>query len=203
MGFGCFFWGSGATKSLSLFLLCPYAFTVALRNKQRMITIEKAEFRPLRELPLRWRWTDSRWSVLPDDALESIQPLIETTARRLCQHSLTFLNHLGVNEEFFESIKRINTSGETSEIGKWLSNCSSDVNQTVIVSWNDREAVLIRWDAFCRFWDDFCYPSSDDVAVFPLSEEWMLFSVHDETFVFGKRQNEPISQAQIEDRNLS
>ncbi|HEX8279700.1 MAG TPA: hypothetical protein VF540_13440 [Segetibacter sp.] len=152
-----------------------------------MISFEDSDFRSIDKLPIKWRWTDSRWNKLPDDALKSIQPLVETKASELCQYSLCFHNQSGLNESLFENIKQVDASGEASEIKQWLLGCSSNLNQKVIVSWNNENAVLVQWKVFCEFWDDFCYPSSDDVAIFPLTEEWMLFYGHKEVFVFGKR----------------
>lgn len=152
-----------------------------------MISFEDADFRPLSELPIKWRWTDSRWNKLPKNDLETIKPLTETKARQLCQNSLSLLNQSGLNESLFENIKQVDASGETSELQKWLLSCSSNSNQTVIVSWDNTKAALVQWKVFCEYWDDFCYPASDDVAIFPLSEEWMLFYGHSEYFVFGKR----------------
>jgi hypothetical protein len=87
----------------------------------------------------------------------------------------------------FENIEQINADAETAATHHWLITCSSDLNQTVVVSWCNNLAALVKWKVFCEYWDDFCYSSSDDVAIFPLSEEWMLFYSHSEYFVFGKR----------------
>lgn len=152
-----------------------------------MIHIEASDFRPLNEFNLKWRWTDSRWNKLPANALNSIQPLTESKAHELCQHLLAFENQSGLIESLFESIARINTSGDESEIRQWLINRSSDPNQSVVVSRDNRLAAQVKWEVFCEYWDDFCYPASDDVAIFPLSEEWMLSYSHDEYFMFGER----------------
>ncbi len=154
-----------------------------------MLEIEENDFCSVDSFPLKWRWTDSRWNKLPDDALKTIQPLSETKARELCQYTLQFSDQSGLTESLFEHIEQINTSGEESEIQRWLLTCSSNLNQTVIVSWNNRLAVLVKWKVFCEYWDDFCYPSSDDVAIFPLSEEWMLIYSHSEYFDFGRSRN--------------
>ena len=63
-----------------------------------MFEIEENDFRSLDSFPLKWRWTDSRWNKLPDDALKTIQPLVETKARELCQYSLQFENQSGLIE---------------------------------------------------------------------------------------------------------
>jgi hypothetical protein len=151
-----------------------------------MIKLEETDFRPIDSFPLKWRWTDPRWNKLPDHALNSIQPLSETKARELCQHTLTFSNQSGLVESQFENIARIDTSDDSDEIRRWLLARSSDLNRTVVVSWDNKLAALVGWEVFCEYWDDFCYPSSDDVVIFPLSGDWMLFYSHDEYFMFGK-----------------
>jgi hypothetical protein len=157
-----------------------------------MISFEDSDFRPLDELPIKWRWTDSRWNILPKEALKTIKPLVETKASELCQYSLPFFDQSGFNESLFENIKQVDAAEETLEIQQWLLGCSSNLNQTVIVSWDKKMAVLVQWKVFCEFWDDFCYPASDDVAIFPYSEEWMLFYQHEESFIFGKRRENSI-----------
>jgi hypothetical protein len=50
--------------------------------------------------------------------------------------------------------------------------------------WDERLAICVSWGVFCQYWDDFCYPASDDVAIWPLSEEWFLIIDHSEKFFF-------------------
>ena len=146
-----------------------------------MLNVEKSDFRYLDSFPLKWRWNE-----LPGDILNSIQPLSETKARELCRYSLGFSNQSGLVESLFEHISRIETSDDSPAIRQWLLNRLSDLNQLVVVSWDNELAVLLNWKVFCEHWDDFCYPSSDDVAIFPLSGDWMLIYSHDEYFMFGE-----------------
>jgi len=39
-----------------------------------------------------------------------------------------------------------------------------------------------------QYWDDFCYPGSDDVAISPEDDSWLLFYFHEEMFEFGQRR---------------
>ena len=153
-----------------------------------MTEIEESDFRPINEFPLKWRWTDSRWNKLPQEALHAIRPLSESKARELCQYSLECTDHSGLMESLFERVSRIDTFDDSSDIRLWLLARTSDLNQTVAVSWDNDLAALVRWKVFCDYWDDFCYPASDDVAIFPLSGEWMLSYSHDEYFMFGDRR---------------
>jgi hypothetical protein len=52
----------------------------------------------------------------------------------------------------------------------------------VIVRWDASTIVRTNWKVFTDYWDDFCYPSSADVAVFPQSGEWLLMFYHWEEF---------------------
>jgi hypothetical protein len=152
-----------------------------------MINIEETDFRSIDSFPLKWRWTDSRWNKLPDDALNSVQPLSEGKSRELRQYSLAFSNQSGLIESLFDGVLRIDTSDDSPEIRQWLLELLPDLNQRVVVSWDNELAVLVSWRMFCEYWDEFCYPSSDDVAIFPLSGEWMLFYSHDEYLVVLKK----------------
>lgn len=151
-----------------------------------MINIEETDFRSIDSFPLKWRWTDSRWNKLPDETLNSIQPLSENKSRELCQYSLAFSNQSGLVESLFDRLSRIDISDDSPEIRQWLLDRSSDLKQTVAVSWDNELAALVSWRVFCEYWNDFCYPSSDDVAIFPLSGDWMLFYSHDEYFIYGE-----------------
>ena len=146
-----------------------------------MLKIEDPDHRSLDSFPLHWRWDE-----LPAEVLNSIRPLNQSKARELCQYSLGFSNQSGLVGSLFEHVSQIETSDDSPEIRQWLLECSSDLNQTVAVSWDNELAALVSWKVFCEHWDDFCYPSSDDAAIFPLSGEWMLFYSHDEYFMFGK-----------------
>ena len=153
-----------------------------------MINIEETDFRSFDSFPLKWRWTDSRWNKLPYDALNSIQPLSEGKSRELCQYSLAFSNESGLIESLFDHISRINTYDDSPEIQQWLLELQPDLNPTVVVSWDNELAALVSWRVFCEYWDDFCYPSSDDAIILPPSREWMLFYSHDEYFMYGERR---------------
>ena len=59
----------------------------------------------------------------------------------------------------------------------------------IVVSWDQQTAVVTDFELFTARWEDFCYPSSDDVAVLPLDGSWVLHYWHWEEFVFGRRRN--------------
>ena len=153
-----------------------------------MLELNKQDFRPIATFPLKWRWTDSRWNKLPRETLERIGPLNELKAAKLFGYFKKVCDGFWLTEPTFENIRSIDTSTQSEEeVSRWLVSCNSNLNPAVILSWDEKLAVLTDWKVFCQYWDDFCYPASDDLAVFPLSEEWALLYQHNETFVFGSR----------------
>jgi len=40
-----------------------------------MFVVEEADFCPLNAFPLKWRWADTRYHVLPPAALATLKPL--------------------------------------------------------------------------------------------------------------------------------
>lgn len=149
-----------------------------------MLQIEESDVRPLSEFPLKWRWTDSRWNELPGEVLHDIRPLAESKACELARYSSRFYGRIDSFDASPGQAALIDSSSDAVAVRRWLEERRSDPGQRVIVSWDERLAVWVSWGVFCRYWDDFCYPASDDVAVWPLGEEWFLIYDHSEKFFF-------------------
>ena len=60
----------------------------------------------------------------------------------------------------------------------WLEHRWTDPHAVAVVSWDPRTAVAVPWGLFARRWDDFCYPSSDDVTIAIATGEWILEYAH-------------------------
>lgn len=153
----------------------------------KTIKIEEEDYEPLESFPLLWRWNDARRNEPPSEALNDIQPLRKEKARELCQYSMTFSNRNGLIPEFFVKIEETAAAVENENAQRWLLLKVPQEKSKVVVSWTNDLAVLVSWEVFCQYWDDFCYPATDDVAIFPLSEDWMLLYDHAEAFSFGWR----------------
>jgi hypothetical protein len=63
--------------------------------------------------------------------------------------------------------------------------CFGVRDQTVFVCWPSfQEGFKIKWDLFAAHYDDFWYPSSDDVIVTSAAASWALEITHEETVRF-------------------
>jgi hypothetical protein len=130
----------------------------------------------IQDFPLAWRWTQPSHSVLPAEALAGIRPLSAREAADVCV----------VTPAGTASV--VSTSASDSrEVSQWLRRVQPDSHAAVYVSWSTDLAVETSWSIFAEYWDDFCYPSSDDVTVVPVSGGWQLVYHHYEQFDFTSR----------------
>lgn len=146
--------------------------------------ITAADLRPLEEFPLKWRWTDARWHQLPPEILERINPLTETKAAELEKFHKQYFALADFKNEIVERGETINTElEEITAVEKWLTEkIEGDI--FVFISWHKDWAVRTTAGIFCRYWNTFCYPASDDLTVSGETLSWILFYHHDEKFFF-------------------
>ena len=132
----------------------------------------------VQEFPLAWLWTDSRYSVLPDAVLSQLQPFGAQEARLAFERAHSFQRDSGI---------RHSADGSDDEGRTWLRARHCGLSDIVTISWSPECALRTSWQIFTDLWSDFCYPSSDDVTVWPDSERWVLFYHHEEQFEFIQR----------------
>jgi hypothetical protein len=152
----------------------------------------------IREFPLAWRWTDAKHTKLPDETLDQIIALGPEAAAEVHDRWKAFFDRHGeLLANRFAEVKTCPTDGSSWNtaqtpkpalqgiIDNWLLNCEADRVLPVTVSWNRAWAVRAPWGTFVERWDDFCYPSSDDVCITPAAGQWLLSFHHEEQFCFG------------------
>jgi hypothetical protein len=140
----------------------------------------------IRDHPLAWRWTDSRYALLPESTLAQIEPVDLSKAEYLFRHSLRLLGRDCLSPEVFETVTRSRADIPIEAGCAWLRAQQPDLSARIYVSWEASIAVQTTWEIFSGYWDDFCYPSSDDVVVWPESENWALLYHHEQEFQFGR-----------------
>jgi hypothetical protein len=137
------------------------------------------------EFRLAWRWTDPRYAVLPSDVLARIIPQRPARAARLWAESLRTCDASGLDARAF-TVKELPTGdADPAAVSAWLRACHPDEETTVVLSWQPDLAVTTTWGIFVRYWNEFCYPASDDVHVWSEAHPWVLLYHHEELFQFG------------------
>ena len=140
------------------------------------------DYERLAKFRLSLRWIDS----MPQDVYSKITPLTSVRATEIWKHVTAFLDEGRLKSSLFVMEAQFDASGEPESVSEWLHQRETEPRQFVILLWDESTAVLTEWDIFCDFWDDFCYPSSDDVVIYPCSGKWLLLYDHEETFQFGR-----------------
>ena len=143
-----------------------------------MIKINSTDIDSIEKFPLLWRCNQITHSVFPDEDLILIHPLVLSKAQEL-HGFITDLDQ--VNS--LEKLKTFGTSDSEEDVRVWLNNFSHE-KEIVFVSWDKETCVKIPFSLFIQRWSDFCYPSSDDVFIYPLSGSWLLEYRHYEEFTF-------------------
>ena len=128
----------------------------------------------IKEFPLAWRWTQSSRAVLPPEVLAGIRPLSPTEAAQV--HKCSSFPHSGMADSC--------SAEDVASIRTWLRRVQPDLPARVFIGWSEDLAVETSWEIFTEYWDDFCYPSSDDVTIIPVIGSWRLIYHHYEQFKF-------------------
>ena len=132
--------------------------------------------------PLAWRWTQPSHNVLPPEVMAEIRPLAQVSAPN-GTFGLTVLD-----PAVFEDIRVVSADVPVMEGKDWLVRLPVELHGRITVCWDESTAVETTWEIFTRYWDDFCYPGSDDVMVFPASAAWLFVYHHEEAFMWGDRR---------------
>lgn len=146
----------------------------------------KLALAPLEDFSLKWRWTDPKYCLIPADDLNQILPLTTDSAKLIWSESLDFTSDArddaAPNERFFKNIESIENTNQDI-VTKWLRKRIAITE--IIVSWQPDTAVITNSDIFLRYWEEFCYPGSDDISIWPEDKSWVLNYWHEEMFFFG------------------
>jgi len=130
----------------------------------------------IQEFPLAWRWTQPSHAVLPPEVLHRIRPLTRSEAEKVCQVPVSG-----------SASAVCHSASDSVDVRSWLRSVQPDLQASIYLSWDTDLGVETTWDIFSEFWDDFCYPSSDDVTIAPVTGDWCLLYHHYEQFDFLRR----------------
>jgi hypothetical protein len=146
------------------------------------LQVSPADYERLAKFRLSRRWIDA----MPPDTYFKIHPLKAAKAKEVSKQAYSLLEGWQPKPALFQTEPQFDASGEREPGTEWLLQRETDRAQQAVLVWNESTAALTEWGIFCDFWDDFCYPSSDDVVVLPLTCHWVLLYDHEETLQFGR-----------------
>lgn len=126
--------------------------------------------------PLSWRWTQASHAKLADEVLSTLRPLPPERAALLCAAAPKRLGPGALRHHATEDVQMTR---------EWLASLPQPAGRVVAV-WGKDTAVSLPWPVLVTYWNDFCYPSSDDVDVFTESGALLLRWHHDQVFEYGR-----------------
>ena len=149
-----------------------------------MLELNPADFVSLESFSLRWRFWPSEVGVAADARRARLHALASDAAARAHYFGLEMFEAMGDAD-----CAELRSLAEPALVEAWLGALPVSTLEAVIVSWDKATALRTDWQFFCRHWDDFCYPSSDDVIVTAQGDQWLLCFRHFEEFTFyrGRR----------------
>jgi hypothetical protein len=131
--------------------------------------------------PLLWRWNRDTHAKLSHDELESIRPLPEDEAAVLCDEVAKWRDHHNKPQECLN----VDEKSDETAIANWLNQMiPNDANELLLI-WDHRTAARVPRVLFVRRWNDFWYPSSDDLCVISADGGWHLEMHHHGSFEFS------------------
>jgi len=151
-------------------------------------TLTQDDFLAFDEFDLKWRFTEERYNCLPARDIALIRPLTGRNAKRFYLYSEKYLGNATLKKSEFSTIESFATPLDDEEARNWLRARPVRPDTTVAVCWDRTNCVITLWRIFCTYWDDFCYPSSDDILIWSSQENWLLYYCHHEVFEYGTKK---------------
>tara|TARA_R110002072_G_scaffold302301_1_gene484650 strand:+ start:54 stop:569 length:516 start_codon:yes stop_codon:yes gene_type:complete len=147
---------------------------------------------PMTEFSLKWRFTEEKYDLLPEEHIAELKPLDGSGAQFLADYLENCLIHS--NEPFKNGLFRnlyeiVILENREKEIKKWLYQRAIPFDKKVYLSWDGQNGMITKWKFVVKYWDSFYYPSSDDLTVFDQSLEWAVLFAHYDVIFFGTNKD--------------
>jgi len=158
------------------------------KYKSMMNSLINNDFIPFEDFELKWRFTEERYNLLPEEDLSLIHSLSKIKADYFNKYSHKYLGNACLLKSEFSKIESLKISDDHEVARAWLRAKQIDPGTEVLVSWDNSSCVVTEWQVFCNYWDDFCYPGSDVILVWSIAEHWFVYYCHHDIFEFGTRK---------------
>jgi hypothetical protein len=145
------------------------------------IEIDYNEIIPLKDFELNWRWKKTHNPNISDYEKIQIEPVSEIESKRLNKVIDYFEVEDNLRKDFIDNDWISATCDKEENIELFRNKLTSILDpwpENVIVTWNRRTTLKTTKELFLKYWDDFCYPSSDDVTIISEDTNWIMFYNH-------------------------
>ncbi|WP_157198478.1 hypothetical protein [Mariniradius saccharolyticus] len=132
-------------------------------------------------LDINWRFEDKK------EILTQIK-ILDRKAYDLIWEKLFHDNIVGkftLNEDKFKTFEAKDFNNDYNWITARLHEFKNKEDDIILI-WADGQALLTNFQTFIENWDDFYYPSSDDLLIINSKRDWIINLTHYECFRFGQ-----------------
>jgi hypothetical protein len=155
------------------------------------IELDTNEIISFEDFELNWRRDDIHNPDISTEDKGQIKPLSIQESKRINK----IIDYFELESNLYKSFEPtdwIRTSSETLDLIKKFSDdfkkLTQNYNENLFISWNRKTCIYTTKDIFIKYWDDFCYPSSDDVTIISELTNWVYFYNHIEVGRFWIRK---------------
>jgi len=139
---------------------------------------------PVNDFSLNARFIEN----LPVATQNQLKPLNVEASKFL--HDFITISELHKDDpfkkDFFKTKSVIDIKdGNNDEIKTWLHKLGIPLNKEVFLSWDSTTTMIVSWELFVKYFDDFYYSASDDLTIFDQSLNWAVFFAHYELLYYG------------------
>ncbi|OEK08211.1 hypothetical protein A8C32_01735 [Flavivirga aquatica] len=143
-------------------------------------------FKKLKEFPLGWRFTDERYNLIEEIHLLDFSIFDEKKSKKIWK-TLTNSNkyHIAqLDTSFLKDLKKIGNYCLDKDYSEGIEILNKinvlDKDDRITVFWGGKNSIEVSWKTFVLYWDDFCYPSDDNLIV---CKEKNVFIVFQDEFI--------------------
>ena len=164
------------------------------------IEIDNSEITDLKDFKLNWRWEKTHNPGISDSEKAQIEPVSEIESKRLNKVIDYFEIEDNLRNDFIETDWMSANSENDEKIDAFRNKLTSILDtwdENVIVTWNRTTTLKTTKEVFLKYWDDFCYPSSDDVTIISEETNWVMFYNHIEVAKIWTTKNTNTQQLRL------
>jgi len=156
------------------------------------ILVDTKEIISFEDFRLAWRWDEIHNPDISLEDIRQIKPLSILESKRINLIIDKYNEEKKIVGRFEPTDLFIASSDTNKSVEKFsndFNNLTKDFCENLIISWDQSTCIYTTKEIFVKYWDDFCYPSSDDIMIISELTNWVLFYYHYEECRFWKKIN--------------
>ena len=155
------------------------------------IELDLNEIITLDDFELGWRWKSLHNHNILEEEKQQLKPLSIRESKKINKIIDLFESESNLGQRFQPNDWiRANSDTQKSidEFANYFQGITENYNENLFISWNRSTCLYTTKAIFIKYWDDFCYPSSDDVTIISELTNWVYFYNHIEVGQFWIRK---------------